>query len=109
MFNYIAFLHSGIDNGSEKPIEDGKALAKQCLVRLGEIDNQEQFPPKLLVLLVSASYLDNGTKLDEGRARQLIAGIHQAFSDAGHEDIPLVGSSVAAVFFDDKICPNGSL
>jgi signal transduction histidine kinase len=107
--NYIAFLHGGIEKAGEKPLEDGNALANQCLDKLREIDNPEQFPPKLLFLLISAKYLDGEDYLDEIRARQLIAGVRQSFFEAGHRDIPLIGSSVAAVFYDRQIYHDGVL
>ncbi len=99
MPDYIAFLHGGIEQPTQKPLDDGSTLAKQCLEKWGQIENQEQFPPKLLFLLISAGYLGGEDHLDEGRARQLIAGVRRAFFEAGHRDIPLIGSSVAAVFF----------
>lgn len=109
MSNYIAFLHGGVERAGERPLEDGNALANQCLDKLRECDNSEQFPPKLLFLLISASYLDRGNHLDEIRARQLIAGIRQSFFEAGHRDIPLIGSTVAAVFYDQRIQSTGAL
>jgi signal transduction histidine kinase len=100
MSDYIAFLHGGIEQPTQRPLDDGSALATQCLNKLRKIENQEQFPPKLLFLLISAGYLGGEDQLDEVKARQLIAGIRRAFFEAGHRDIPLIGSSVAAVFFD---------
>lgn len=100
MSDYIAFLHSGIERPGQRPLDDGSALASQCLSKLRKIQNQEQFPPKLLFLLISAGYLGGEDHLDEVKARQLIAGVRRAFFEAGHRDIPLIGSSVAAVFFD---------
>jgi signal transduction histidine kinase len=107
--NYIAFLHGGIEKAGGKPLEDGNTLANQCLAKLQKIDNPEQFPPKLLLLLISANYLDRENHLDEVRARQLIAGVRQSFFEAGHRDIPLIGSSVAAVFYDRQIYYDGVL
>src|SRR2546430_17208385 len=109
MSNYIAFVHAGIDKPGNRALEDGNTLASQCLEKLQELDNPEQFPPKLLFLLISAQYLGNGEQLDEVRARQLIAGVRQSFFEAGHRDIPLIGSSVAAVFYDREIYHDGAL
>jgi signal transduction histidine kinase len=100
MSDYIAFLHGGIERPTQRPLDDGSALANQCLSKLRKIENQEQFPLKLLFLLISAGYLGGEDHLDEVKARQLIAGVRRAFFEAGHRDIPLIGSSVAAVFFD---------
>src|SRR5690349_6504153 len=107
MFNYVAFLHSGIERAEGEPIEVGRALAQQCLKKLGDIDNQEQFPPKLLYLLISSNYLSSENGLDESKARKLIGAIHQTFLEAGHSYVPLIGSSVGAVFFDNKIFSDG--
>jgi hypothetical protein len=109
MFNYVAFLHSGIERAEGEPIEVGRALAQQCLKKLGDIDNQEQFPPKLLYLLISSNYLSSENGLDESKARKLIGAIHQTFLEAGHSYVPLIGSSVGAVFFDNKIFSDGIL
>jgi GAF domain-containing protein len=100
MSDYIAFLHGGIEKPTQRPLDDGSTLANQCLSKLRQIENQEQFPPKLLFLLISAGYLGGEDHLDEVKARQLIAGVRRAFFEAGHRDIPLIGSSVAGVFFD---------
>jgi signal transduction histidine kinase len=107
--NYIAFLHGGIEGAGVRPLEDGNVLARQCLDKLQECDNPEQFPPKLLFLLISVGYLERKNHLDEIRARQLIAGIRQSFFEAGHRDIPLIGSSVAAIFYDCEIHHEGAL
>lgn len=109
MSNYIAFLHAGIEKPGARPLEDGKALAKQCLDKLRKTENPEQFPPKLLLLLVSAKYLGGEGQLNEVRARQLIAGVRQSFSEANHSDVPLIGSSVAAVFYEREIYREGVL
>jgi hypothetical protein len=109
MFNYLAFIHGGIQCAGESALEDGKALANQCLTKLAELDNEEQFPPQLLILLVSASYLENDSQLDEIKARQLIGGVHRAFSERVGRTIPLIGSSVSAVFFDGAIHRDGAI
>lgn len=100
MSDYIAFLHGGIERPTQRPLDDGSTLANQCLTKWQQIENQEQFPPKLLILLISAGYLGGDNHLDEGRARQLIAGVRRIFFEEGHRDIPLIGSSVAAIFFE---------
>jgi len=100
MSDYIAFLHGGIEKPTQRPLDDGSTLANQCLAKWSQIENQEQFPPRLLILLISAGYLGGEDHLDEGKARQLIAGVRRIFFEKGHRDIPLIGSSVAAVFFE---------
>src|SRR6266446_1285764 len=109
MSNYIAFLHAGIEKPGDRALEDGNKLASQCLEKLQAINDPEQFPPKLLLLLISAEYLGGEDQLDEVRARQLIAGVRQSFFEAGHRDVPLIGSSVAAVFYEKEIYEKGAL
>jgi signal transduction histidine kinase len=109
MFNYLAFIHGGLEQAGETATDDGRKVANQCLAKLRQIDNPEQFPPKLLFLLVSAAYLGGDDRLDESRARELIASIYKSFLAEGHRDVQLIGSSVAAVFFDSKIYPKGIL
>jgi signal transduction histidine kinase len=104
MFSYIAFLYGGVPTAGERALKDGESLAWQCLDKLKEIEEKpEQFPPRLLILLASPAYLD------QPKAAQLIAGIHQTFAAAGFNYVPLVGCSVQAVFFDNKIHEEGAL
>jgi len=112
MHSYLAFLHSGIETYTGKAIEDGKRLAIDCIEQLKKLDNPNQFPPRLLILLASPSYLAK----DE--ALQLVQGIHQTFQESfggpDYEDVPLIGSSVAAVFFkhpalDNRVHERGAL
>ncbi|MGH9841549.1 MAG: GAF domain-containing protein [Blastocatellia bacterium] len=103
MFNYLAFLYGGLSIPGDSAAADGAELARQCLAQLQRIDNPEQFPPRLLVLLASPAYLNRPAP--EG----LLAGIHQAFAEAGHREIRLIGSSVSAVFFDRQVHEQGAL
>src|SRR5262245_22087061 len=103
MFNYLAFLYGGCPEVSDDAFADGLDLARQCLDQLSSVDNPEQFPPGLLILLASPAYLEIET------AERLLAGTRQAFAEAGHHDVPLIGSSVAAVFFDRRVHERGAL
>ncbi|MBI1760238.1 MAG: GAF domain-containing protein [Acidobacteria bacterium] len=77
----------------------GCELASQCLSQLEQYDDPKQFPPRLLILLASAAYLE---QVD---AAQLLTGIQQAFAGYSEQndlpagDVPLLGCSVAAVVF----------
>jgi signal transduction histidine kinase len=102
MFDYLAFVYSGISEPSSDALSDGKNLAEQCLKKLGDIDNQERFPPKLLILLASPAYLD------QQKAEQLLEGVYGTFSQH-HPGIQLIGSSVGGVFFDRRVHPKGAL
>lgn len=103
MNNYTAFIYGGIKTPGDDARADGHRLATQCLEGLKNAGDPKQFPPKLLILLVSPAYLDST------KSEQLLSGIRGAFEAAGHGDIKLVGSSVAAVFFEHEIHDNGAL
>jgi signal transduction histidine kinase/GAF domain-containing protein len=103
MFNYLAFLHGGISQSTGDAFTDGSELSRQCLEQLKQIDNPEHFPPRLLILLASPTYLE------ESKAERLLAGVHRAFAEAGFDDIPLIGSSAAAVFFNRRTSEQGAL
>lgn len=103
MFNYLAFLHGGISQSTGDALTDGSELSRQCLDQLNRIDNPEHFPPRLLILLTSPAYLE------QSKAERLLAGVHQTFAEAGYDDIPLIGSSVAVVFFDRRTHEQGAL
>jgi signal transduction histidine kinase/GAF domain-containing protein len=103
MFNYLAFLYGGLSAPSGDATADGAELARQCLAQLQRIDNQEQFPPRLLILLVSPAYLNRPAP------DHLLAGVRQAFAEAGHREVQIIGSSVSAVFFDRQTHEQGAL
>src|SRR5215207_7754880 len=107
MANYISMIHGGIEAYTGDSQADGKSLAHHCLGELKKLDDPEQFPPRLLILLVSPAYLDLP------RAGNLLAGIHQVFSealtDADQENVPLIGCSTAAVFFNRHVYREGAL
>lgn len=105
MHNFLAFLYGGLAEASEDAFADGQYLAQACLNRLDTIDNPEQFPPRLLILLASPAYLDTAD------ARSLLDGIHRTFASSkyGHRNIPLIGSTVSAVFFDRTVHDCGAL
>src|SRR5262245_21298300 len=113
MLNYLAFICGGVSARSQSPEADGVEMAARCLRRLEETGNPEQFPPRLLILLTSPAYNDAGS------IKQMISGIRRAVSDyqsrtfdeakAESTDVPLIGSSVEAVFFDRQIHEQGAL
>jgi signal transduction histidine kinase len=101
--SYLAFLYGKLSSPSGQPIEDGIELGRQCVEQLRALEDREHFPPSLLILLASPAYLE------QSKAAQLIAGVHRAFAEADYHDIPLIGSSVAAVFFDQQVHSEGAL
>lgn len=103
MFNYLAFIHSGIEVATPgKAHEDGEELARDCAERLRQLD-QERFPPKLFILLASPAYLESPS------AQQLLNGVHEGLRRAGYPSRDLIGCSVAAVFFNREVYPKGAL
>ena len=102
MLSYLGFIHHGITSARD-PLADGKTLARNCIKKLNRLDDPEQFPPRLLILLASSAYLD------AVRAEQLLSGIFQVFDDAGHENLELIGCSTAAIFFNKQVYRRGAL
>ena len=112
MFNYLSFLHSGISAPGASPAADGERLAAACLREIEKTGNPEQFPPRLLLLLLSPAFT-------ELHAIQLAAAVRRAFhyykSHAHHfsadeePNVPLLGSSVAAVFYQKQVHHHGAL
>ena len=103
MCNFLAFLNGGLAVASDDAFADGQSLAHSCLEQLAAIDNPKQFPPRLLILLTSPTYLEMAN------AQNLLDGVHQAFYTSGHQDIPLIGSTVSAVFFNRQVHEEGAL
>jgi signal transduction histidine kinase len=113
MFNYLAFVCGGVGAPGQSPGDDGAEMAEKCLRRLEESGAPEQFPPRLLILLTSPAYNDAGS------IKRMIYGVRQAVSgyksracarvEAQSAEIPLIGCSVEAVFFDRRIHERGAL
>ena len=113
MFNYLAFICGGIIEPGRSPEADGLEMAAKCLGRLEETGNPEQFPPRLLILLTSPAYNDAGT------IRRTIHAIRRSFAEyksnifANVEEesveVPLIGGSAEAVFYNRRIHDSGAL
>lgn len=113
MFNYLAFVCGGVFAPGQSPGGDGAEMAEKCLRRLEETGATEQFPPRLLILLTSPAYDDAGS------IKKMISGIRHTVSDyttracaeieAQSPEVPLIGGSVEAVFFDRRIHERGAL
>ena len=102
MSSYFAFVHSGLESAGN-PLIDGGTIAQRCLDKLSKVDGNKQLPPQLLILLASPAYLDSL------KSEQLLNGVLDRFDAKGYPDIPLVGCSAAAVFFNQQIFPQGCL
>ncbi len=113
MFNYLAFVCGGVGAPGQHEGDNGAEMAEKCLRRLEETGAPEQFPPRLLILLTSPAYDDPGS------IKRMISGIRHAVSDykiracaeveAQSAEVPLIGGSVEAVFFDRRIHERGAL
>lgn len=106
MLSYLAFIHHGIESAGN-PLNDGKTLAQSCIRQLEALNDPDQFPPRLLILLASPAYLESL------KSEQLLHGVSQTFSEfartLNYRDVPLIGCSVAAVFFSGRIHREGAL
>ncbi len=103
MSSFLAFLHSGIEAYTGRALEDGKYIARLCVQQLERLKDLDQFPPRLLILLASPAYLELT------KASHLLDGVNRTFAEAGYQDVPLIGCSTAAVFFDRRVHREGAL
>src|SRR5262245_46085335 len=103
MLSYFAFIHSGIESAGN-PLSDGRILAQRCIGKLQSLKDSPELPPRLLILLAFPTYIN-----DSKKAEQLLIGVNDKFEKAGYRDVPLIGCSVAAVFFSRHIYTHGAL
>ena len=103
MFSYIAFICGETEELGDNAFDEGQALAHQCLTRLKGLEDPEQFPPRLLILFTPPHYRD------PAQAKELLAGIRDAFKKDHGEAPPLIGGSAVAVFFKKKVHAKGAL
>ena len=116
MPDYLSVVHGRIAQPGASALSDCQDLANQCLRQLEDIekaeagDNRKRFPPRLLILLASPAYLS------QSKAQQLLEGVYGTFLKrqqespvAEDEQVKLIGSTVAAVFFDCQVHPQGAL
>lgn len=108
MFNHVAFVYGGIAQPRASAEASGIDLATRCLDQLDspEIKNPANFPPRLLILLLSPAFLDGDTP------ERLMAAIRQTFAARGAQteaEPALLGSSVTAVFYQGQAQREGAL
>ena len=103
--DYIHIPYSKIAVLEGNPKSEGATLAADCLKGLKELENPKRFPPRLLILLTSPEYLEMK------QAEEMLAGIHETFAQQypDGKEVPLIGSSVSAVFCDREIHKQGAL
>src|SRR5262247_4871625 len=113
MFNYLAFVCGGVAAPGRREGDYGAEMAESCLRRPEETVAPEQFPPGLLILLTAPAYDAAGS------IKRMISDIRHTVSDhiiracadveAKSAEVPLIGGSVEAVFFDRRIHERGAL
>ena len=103
MNTYLGFAYKGAETPQENAFAEGERLAVSCCSQLQKLGEKTQFPPKLLVLLATSKYLEGS------RANDLVPGIITYFNSHFEEPVPLIGSSVAAVSFDQKVYEHGAV
>src|SRR5437773_2058452 len=103
MSTYLGFAYEGDKSPGDNAFADGENLAARCYEKVKGFGEPSEFPPQLLILLASPAY---GEKK---RAHDLVASIVTFFNSRYGKRIPLIGSSVAAVFFDRKVCEDGAV
>jgi len=102
-FSYTACVYGAISEATDDARKDGSRLAQKCLDQYSVIANPENFPPSLLILLVSPAYLG------KEKAELLIDGIRSGFADSSFLKAQMIGTSVGGVVFDGEAHPNGAL
>ena len=102
VWNHIAFLYAGPPEPGPDVFEDGEQLVKTCLDQVANLNDPDWFPPRLFILLAAPPYLKPGV------ANLLLAGIQQSLALNQLDDVPLIGSTVSAVFFNEQIYENGA-
>jgi signal transduction histidine kinase len=81
--------------------EDGCELVRQCV---GKLEGRN-FPAKLFVLWATNEF---ALSTDESSPySDLLAGVNSQLAASGLGDVPLVGTSAAAVWFDQHVHENG--
>jgi len=121
-FSYLACVYGKLHQPGPRPALDGASLAEQCIEQIKSIPNPEQFPPQLLILLVSSAYAN------EAKVSPLLAAVHEEFRRARPdfvaaqdkaefppapnprpEDLPLIGCTVNGVVYDEEVHEEGAL
>lgn len=103
MNTYLGFAYKGAEMPEDNAFAEGERLAASCCEQLQRLGEKNQFPPKLLILLATPKYLEGS------RANDLVPGIITFFKSHFGKNVPLIGSSVAAVSFDQKVYEHGGV
>jgi len=94
--NYVQVVVGKRAEPSGDPEADGRDLARQCLEQI----DRRRFPPRLFVLWATPDFQPY---------EQVLAGIRAELAASKAADVPLIGTSAAAVWFDQKVREHGVL
>ncbi|HEV3041302.1 MAG TPA: FIST N-terminal domain-containing protein, partial [Candidatus Angelobacter sp.] len=103
MNTYLGFAYAGDETPGDDGYTDGQTLAAHCHQQLEGFGEPSLFPPRLLILLASPTYLA------KNRAYELVTSIATYFNVRYGQRVPLIGSSVAAVLFDRQVHEHGAV
>ena len=103
MSTYLNFVYSAATAATADPLADGECLATRICSKLSQRGDPSQFPPQLLIFLASPAFLKNP------RVNELVPGIQKPFLKHYKRTIPLIGSSVGAVFWERKTHEEGAV
>ena len=95
--SYVRVAIGWLKAPSPSPIENGAALARQCVEALGD---REKFPPRLLIFLPTPSFEPY---------RPVLTGMRNELTELGLGKTPLIGASAAACMFEGDVHEQGAL
>jgi len=101
--SYLACLCAGVSRFQGDAYDDGVSMGTRLVEQRSRMEDVDQFPPKLLILLVSPPYCP------PDRSSQLLTGIKTILSKHGQDQIPMIGASMNGVIFDHDVHRRGAL
>lgn len=97
MSAYFQLTRGFLERPLHSLVADGESLVDQCLNELVT----DVLPPQLLILWITPAFAD--------RYRLLVEAIHSRLIERGLGAVPLVGSTVAACIYGDRVHKDGAL
>ncbi len=96
-YTYLRTSYGKLTIPSDAGYQDGIKLAQQCLASL---DDRSAFPPRIFILWATPRFQPY---------QKLLEGVDDELAKAGLDNVPLIGSSVAACRFDGSVYEHGAL